>query len=249
MANFPIGTVALILVSLLIYFGVAHRVLDRMRLTDKAALVVIALIIAGSFITIPLFRGQVGVDINLGGALVPVILAFWLLSRAGTTKEWLRAILAAAVTAIAVAYSGVLLGGAEPETMRIDPIYYYPLVAGTVAYIAGRSRRSAFISGVLGMFFYDLGSLAWYVNTGRTGFVSFGGAGALDTYVIAGVIATMLAEIVGELRERLQGGPAEKGKPKELLEGLRKPEFANMFAPKLTELKKDQDKQQEEDEQ
>jgi uncharacterized membrane protein len=45
--------IALIVVSILIYFGVAHRVLDRMRLSDKSALAVIAAIIIGSFIDIP----------------------------------------------------------------------------------------------------------------------------------------------------------------------------------------------------
>ncbi len=232
MANLPIGTIVLIIVSLVIYFGFAHRILDRMRLTDKAALAVVALMIVGSFITIPLSRGLVGVDVNVGGALVPIGLAVYVLIRAGTAKEWIRALGAAAVTAVAVNFSGRFIGGAEPEKMFLDPIYFYPLVAGAVAYVVSRSRRSAFISGVLGMFLFDLGMLVWYLSTGRPGFVAFGGAGALDTYVIAGIVAALLAELVGETRERLQGGPAHRGRPKELLQGLKKPEFANMLGPR-----------------
>ncbi|MFZ3171554.1 MAG: DUF1614 domain-containing protein [Carboxydocellales bacterium] len=235
MANLPIGTILLIIVALLIYFGLAHRILDRMRLTDKGALVVLALIILGSFITVPISRGLVGVDINVGGALIPVGLAIYVLSRAGTSKEVFRALTAALITAVAVTYTGKFIGGAEPEKMFIDPIYFYPLVAGTVAYVISRSRRSAFIAGVLGMFLFDLGSLVWYLSLGRTGFVAFGGAGALDAYVIAGVVAALLAEIVGETRERLQGGPDRRGRPKELLEGLKKPEFANMLRPRAVQ--------------
>lgn len=233
MANLTVGTIVLVIAALLIYFGLAHRILDRMRLTDKGALIVLALMIFGSFITIPISRGLVGVDVNVGGALIPVGLSIYVLTRAGTTKELIRALGAALVTAVAVTFSGRFIGGSEPERMFLDPIYFYPLVAGTVAYIISRSRRTAFISGVLGMFLFDLGSLVWYLSLGRKAFVAFGGAGALDTYVIAGVVAALLAELVGETRERLQGGPASKGKPKDLLEGLKKPEFANMLGPKL----------------
>jgi uncharacterized membrane protein len=53
-----------VVISILIYFGVAHRVLDRQRLSDKGALAVIALIIVGSFFDIPL---STRVTINQGG--------------------------------------------------------------------------------------------------------------------------------------------------------------------------------------
>ncbi len=49
-----IGIIVLIAISILIYLGLAHRVLDRMRLSDRGALLVIGLIILGGFINIPL---------------------------------------------------------------------------------------------------------------------------------------------------------------------------------------------------
>lgn len=232
MANLPIGTVVLVLVSLLVYFGLAHRVLDRMRLTDKGALAVLAAMIVFSYVTVPLARGRVGAEINLGGAVIPLALCVYLLVRAGTTKERVRTLGAAVVTAVAVGYTGRFIGGAEPETMRIDPLYFYPLAGGLVAYVVSRSRRAAFVSGVLGLFLYDLALLIWYAASGLTGFVSFGGAGTMDTYLVAGFLATALAEVVGEVRERLQGGPAVRDRPRELLNGLRKPEFANMLGSK-----------------
>ncbi|MGI6663502.1 MAG: hypothetical protein ACOX4B_08665 [Bacillota bacterium] len=53
----PIGTIVLIIVAILVFFGVLHRVLDRMRLTDRAALVIILLMAAGTFVDIPISRG------------------------------------------------------------------------------------------------------------------------------------------------------------------------------------------------
>ncbi len=71
MANFPFGLIALVVISILIYFGVAHRALDRLRMTDRAALAVIAAIIVGSFIDIPVSSR---LTINVGG----VIRSAWL---------------------------------------------------------------------------------------------------------------------------------------------------------------------------
>jgi len=48
-----IGTTLLLIAAALIFFGAAQRLLDRLRLTDSQALVLIALMIGGSFITIP----------------------------------------------------------------------------------------------------------------------------------------------------------------------------------------------------
>ena len=76
MANFPLGLIALVVISILIYFGIAHRALDRLRLTDRAALFWIAAIIVGSFIDVPLGSR---ITINLGG-IIAVGLAIYILS-------------------------------------------------------------------------------------------------------------------------------------------------------------------------
>lgn len=44
-----VGILLLIITGLLIYFGAAQRVLDKLYLTDSAALLIIALLIIGSF--------------------------------------------------------------------------------------------------------------------------------------------------------------------------------------------------------
>lgn len=222
MANFPFGLIALVVISILIYFGVAHRALDRLRMTDRAALFWIAAIIIGSFFDVPLGSR---ITINLGG-IIAVGLAIYILVGAGTGFEKIRAIVAAAVTALALFLAGRFLG-AEPEEIFIDPIYIYPLVAGIVGYLAGRSRRGAFFAAVMGVLALDIGQYIYLVSTGVRGTVNIGGAGAFDSLVLAGILALLLAEVIGETLERLQGGPKTEGRPEELIRNLREPEPAH----------------------
>lgn len=225
MTGFPVGLIVLVAVSLLIFFGLAHRALDRLRLDDRAALLAIAAMIVGSFIDIPVPGGRYPVSVNVGGALVPLGLAVYLLVKAGTAREWIRALGATAVTALAVFAFGSLMKTGDPRAGEyLDALWFYPLVAGVVATLAGRSRRSAFIAATLGLVLLDVGYYFWLLLTGApAGRVIIGGAGFFDAIVIAGVLAILLTEVIGEVRERLQGGPSTRGRPEELLEGLRKP--------------------------
>lgn len=221
MTNFPMGLIALVAVSILIYFGAAHRVLDRMRLTDKAALAVIAAIIIGSFFDIPI-TGRI--TINLGG-IIAVILAIYVWIGAGTAYEKIRSLVAALVTALALFLAARFLG-AEPEQIFIDPIYIYPIVAGIVGYLAGRSRRGAFFAAVMGVLALDIGQYVYLVTNNIRGKVVIGGAGAFDSLILAGVLAVLLAEIIGETLERIKGGPDTDDRSEELIRNLREPEPA-----------------------
>jgi len=223
MYGFPVGMIVLIVVTILIYFGLAHRILDRMRLTDKAALLILLGIIVGSFVNIPLSRGQVSVSVNVGGAILPIIIAIYLLTRAGTTKEWVRAIVATIATTIVSYLFTVNFMTEDPwqgRTDFIDPLFVYPLIAGLVAYLVGRSRRSAFIAATLGVLGMDILDYVRLISSNTRGAVNIGGAGAFDSIIISGIVAVLLAEIIGETRERIQGGPQTKGRPKELIRSL-----------------------------
>lgn len=231
MAQFPASIIILIILSVLIYLGLAQRVLDRLYLSDRGALVVIAAIIIGSFIDLPVPFAPVKTTVNVGGAFIPVGLAIYLLVKAGTTREWVRALTAAIATAIIVYALGSLVmrgSTAEPggRFEYVDSLYLYPLVAGITAYIFGRSRRAAFVAAVLGVLLVDFFQYVWLINNRApaAAAVSVGGAGVLDTIVLAGIVAVLLAEVVGEIRERFRGGPDVEGRPPELLKGLRKPE-------------------------
>jgi uncharacterized membrane protein len=225
MERFPIGVILLIVLSVIVYLGIGHRVLDRLRLTDKAVLVIIAALLLGSFIDIPLGNR---VSINAGGALVPIGLAVYLLAGAGTQTERTRALWGALITGILVYFIGtyVMRGIQEPAGRYAftDPLYLYPVVAAIVGYIAGRSRRGAFVAATLGVLLGDIFQYLRLSLAGAPASVFIGGAGVFDAIVIAGIFAVVLAEVVGETRERIQGGPSEEGRPQKLLVNLRSPE-------------------------
>jgi uncharacterized membrane protein len=202
-----IGVILLIVTGILIYFGIAQRVLDRLYLSDSLALLVIALLIIGSFFDITISRSPL-ITLNLGGAVIPVILALYVLFRANSAKEWIRTIIAVVLTGGAIYAVSIIFKDFGHGRDIIDPMYIFAISGGIVAFIFGRSRRGAFIAGTLGFLSYNLINV-WKVLTGRiVSEVRIGGAGAFDSIVLAGIFALLLAELIGESRERLQGGPA-----------------------------------------
>ena len=91
-----IGMILLTVVAVLVFFGVAQRVLDKLRLSDRAALILIALMFFGTLIP----NIDLGiVRLSIGGALIPLGVCVYLLVRAGTAKERWRAILGSVVSA------------------------------------------------------------------------------------------------------------------------------------------------------
>lgn len=209
MAGLSLGLIALGVVAALVYFGVAQRVLDRMRLTDTQALLFIALMIVGSFITLPVLRGRTEVTVNAGGFLVPLALAVYLFLQAGTAAEKTRAAVASIVTGATVwALSSLTdFGPHGGRGAVIDPLWLFGLLAGAIAYALGRSRRAAFISGVLGVILADVAAIVGAWRAGRVAVYPLGGGGAFDALVLAGIVGVALAEVFGEAREALQGGP------------------------------------------
>jgi uncharacterized membrane protein len=198
-----IGLILLAVVGVLILFGVAQRVLDRMRLTDKQALLLVALMFLGGLIPeIPL--GNM-VRINIGGAIVPLGVCVYLLIRADTAKERVRAIVASIFAGGAVFLLGRLLPS-EPTQTVMDPNWLYGLTAGVLGYIFGRSRRGAFIAGILGVMLADITQARVHWSMGINQALPLGGAGALDAIVLAGLIGVLLAELVGEVFERMSRG-------------------------------------------
>ena len=199
-----IGMILLVILSLLILFGVLQRVLDRMALTDKQALVCIAAIFIGGWLPdIPLGS----VTVNIGGALIPIIVCVYLFLRTGTTKERIRAAVASALTAAAV-YAISVFFPADPTAMPFEPQILYGVSGGLIAWILGRSRRSAFIAGVLGVTLADLfsGISLWLQGVNQA--IHLGGAGALDASILSGVISVLLCELIGEVLERIHTGKA-----------------------------------------
>lgn len=197
------GMVVLAVVSALVLFGVGQRVLDKMQLSDRAALILMAVIFIGGLMP-DLVLGPV--SINVGGALAPVGVAVYLLIRTDTKKEVGRALLGSLLTAAAV-YALSALMPDEPEKIWIDPNYVYGLAGGVIAYLLGRSRRAAFICGVLGVLLADVAVALVNWGRGVNQMLYLGSAGAMDVVVISGFLAVLLSELVGEVLERISRGP------------------------------------------
>jgi uncharacterized membrane protein len=197
-----VGLILLIITGLLIALGLGQRALDRLRLTDTQAYIFIALIIGLGFVpNIPIGM----VQINLGGCVLPLILCFYLFAKADTGWERVRSILASLVTGAAV-WAAMRYLPNEPDSMPIDPNWLYGIAAAVIAYLFGKSRRCAFIAGVVGVILAQIVSVIPVWQAGSTQTLILGGAGGYDTIVIAGFLGVLLAEIIGEITERVTRG-------------------------------------------
>ena len=217
--GFNIGRLVLLSLALLIFFGVAERVLDRMHMSDKSALLVIAAIVLGSFVNLTLYQSDLlTVRFNVGGALVPLAVALYVWMKAGTTKEKVRSLLGAVLTAAAIWLLGVFV--VDEYALPIDIIYLYPIIAGLIGYLFGRSRKGAFVAAVLGVLLFDASHGLYLIWNQMPGMVHFGGGGMYDSVILAGILAVCLAELIGESRERLQGGPSSENRDASVLKNL-----------------------------
>ncbi len=194
-----LGMILLVAASVLVLLGIGQRVLDKMQLTDRSALLIMALIFFGGLLP-DLVLGQVSV--NIGGALIPLGVCVYLLIRTDTTREVVRALVGSVISAGAIFLLSRLMPD-EPESIVLDPNYVYGIVGGVVAYVLGRSRRAAFICGVLGVLLADIAVAVMNRLEGINQMLYLGSAGAMDVVVMSGLIAVLLAELVGEMMERM----------------------------------------------
>ncbi len=199
------GLILLLIAGVLVLLGVGQRVLDKLRLNDRQALLWIALILAGGLIPeIPItnrFR------FNIGGALIPLALSVYLWIKADSARERARSI-AAAIGTGAIVYALGRFMPDEPENIQIDPALVNGLVAGVIGYLFGHSRRGAYIAGTVGVLLSTVANAIYVWSLGVDQPLVLGGAGAFDVVVISGLLAVLLSELLGEITERLERGRA-----------------------------------------
>ncbi len=195
-----VGGFLLIATAALIYLGFAERALDRLRLSDRAALGFIAAILLGGLLPDIPVGGNISV--NIGGGIVPLILAGYLWSRA-ESHEITRSVIAVIVAGAAVYLLMKVLPTEPTYAWLMDPLYAAAFVAGVVGYIAGRSRRGAFLAGSLAIIINDLAVQIENYMTGVAPATVIGGAGMFDAVIIAGILALGLAEVMGEALEHV----------------------------------------------
>jgi uncharacterized membrane protein len=137
------------------------------------------------------------IAVNVGGALIPVILSIWLLTK---NRLYLRAALATAVVAFVTHQLAYPVRGVGISV----PIFVPPVVAAVAAMVLGW-RQAAPLAYVAG----SLGTLigADLLNLGRVGglgapVASIGGAGTFDGVFLSGIIAVLLSPVTTSPHER-----------------------------------------------
>lgn len=203
------GSILLGAAAVLVLLGIGQRVLDKMRISDRTALLLIAAMFIGGLI--PDIRIGL-VRINIGGALIPLGVSLYLLFTADENAERIRGVIGALVTGGIVYVLGRVMPS-EPENIVLDPVYACGVAGGIVGYVLGRSRRGAFICGVLGVLLADLTSAIVLWLGGVAQVLTLGGAGIFDTAVISGLLAVLLAEIIGETLERAARAAGKQADP------------------------------------
>ena len=184
--------------AIMVYCGLLQRVLDRMHLRDRTALLLIGAMLLGTFLP-NLTLGRV--QVNIGGGLIPLGVCGYLFIRADEVHERWRTLLGSLLTAAAV-YGLTLLLPAEPEKLPLDPTLLVSMSGGVIAWLLGRSRRGAFICGVTGVLLADTVSAMAAWSRGSVQPLILGGAGLADAAVLGGMLSVLLCEVVGETVER-----------------------------------------------
>jgi uncharacterized membrane protein len=213
-----VGVAALfvaILLGLLVLIHVLGRAYSALGLDPRAVTLVLFGSLLGSYINLPLVRlpeqrvvtrqvvelfgvpflAPVAVDwpgtilaINVGGAVIPILLSFYLLVR---YDPWGLGAVATAIVAFVVHQMATPIPGVGISVPTIAP----PLLAAGAALVLSRRFAApiAYIGGSLGVLIgADLLNLGALRSLGAP-VASIGGAGTFDGIFLTGVIAVLLA--------------------------------------------------------
>lgn len=210
------GIAFFVLVAYLLY-GLIVRAFRRVGFTSgEAALILVGTFVLG-FVNVPLGRfGDWTLAVNLGGAVVPVVVSFLLLRR------FPRIGLEAAVGITLVALTTYFVATPTPQGI-VSPFPLYlapPLVAALLSLLSFWREEShaaplAYVSGCVGAlvggdFLHLADFLA--VDPGRAGAVaSLGGAAVFDMVFLTGILAVGLDILV--FRELRRAGVLDEDDP------------------------------------
>ena len=190
----PLLLLPLVLLGLLILL-VEARVLTyayrKVGVHPRYAFAVMLLSLLGSQVNIPLYsidRGSTVVALNVGGALIPILVSLYLLVHTGM---YARMMIGVSVVAAVVHSLAQIVPGVGIAVPMIVP----PLVAAGVALPLAfrRAPPLAYVSGSMGTLIgADLLNLGKIARLGAP-VVSIGGAGTFDGVFLTGILAGLLA--------------------------------------------------------
>ena len=150
---------------------------------------VMLLSLVGSYVDLPVTRvGTSVVAVNVGGALVPVLVSLYLFARSAMKVRMLAGVAVVAAIVHRVAY--IVPGAGIAVPMLIPPL----VAAGVALVLAYRQAPPvAYVAGAMGALVgADLMNLPRITELGAP-VVSIGGAGTFDGIFLTGIIAGLLA--------------------------------------------------------
>lgn len=188
----------LLLLVLLVEVRVLTYAYRKVGVHPRYAFAVMLLSLLGSQVNIPLFavstrpvepaHGPTVVALNVGGALIPILVSLYLLAR---TRMYGRMLIGVALVAAVVHRLAEVVPGVGIAVPMIVP----PLVAAGVAVLLSfrRAPPLAYVSGSMGTLIgADLLNLGQIARLGAP-VVSIGGAGTFDGVFLTGILAGLLA--------------------------------------------------------
>jgi uncharacterized membrane protein len=214
--------VILAVVVVLIELRLLRYAYEKIGLSRRAAYAVLILTLLGSYINVPVARlppEQVVSDevveffgmryvvptveewpgtiiaVNVGGALIPTLVSFYLLIK---KQLYVRGLLAVAVVTIVVHLLAQPIRGVGIGV----PIFIPPLVSAVVALILSRREAPAlaYMAGSLGSLLgADILNLHRIQGMGAP-VASIGGAGTFDGVFLTGILAVLLTPFSGPAR-------------------------------------------------
>jgi len=207
-----LGIVMLILIAML-EVGIIESAYQKLGMSHRAITLLLLLSIFGSYINIPIasiapahavhhhiynlsYAARLEADprdtliaINLGGAVIPVLLSIYLLTRVGGV---LPAMIATATVALVVHHFSRIIPGAGVAV----PTFIPGATAAILAIMLTRERRPAvaYIAGTMGCLLgADVLNLALVARLNAP-VAAIGGSGPFDGLFVSGLIAVLVAE-------------------------------------------------------
>jgi len=172
------------LLFFLLQMKLVGHALVKIGISPAVATLIFFLSIIGSLINIPLLSGNQNIAINVGGAIIPLLLCIYLFPKVPILK-----------TIIAVVISALIMNKmAQPIPMVgvTIPMFIPPLIAVLLGFIFSPRNPTpvAYIAGVLGVLIgADLMNLSQVTGAGM---MSIGGAGVYDGIFLVGIISALI---------------------------------------------------------
>jgi uncharacterized membrane protein len=209
-----LGVIVLFLIAML-EVGIIESAYSKLGMSHRAITLLLLLSVFGSYINIPIARISTApvlhhyhqhlynlgytpallanphdtiVAVNLGGAIIPVLLSAYLLLRVGGVAP---AVIATTIVAMLVHHFSRIIPGAGIAV----PTFIPGFAAAILAILLTRVRRPvvAYVAGTIGCLVgADVLNLALVAHLNAP-IASIGGAGTFDGVFVSGIIAVLLA--------------------------------------------------------